>query len=454
MNNKPIRLKILTIMKKEISNIFNAFRAHIVDICQDAAKRAPYLVCDDERKRATLFTRTRVWTFANVVHAVMCCFKRTLSVEVAQFLETENLPQTTPEAYIERRALISDELFKDLNLWLNQHLYETGTVQQWKCGKYLCGIDGTRLSLPYTEELYKKYRQRDDKGYNLARGLFVTDLVNRTIVMADMYPNKTEERKAALESLTSDTFPYPLLFTVFVMDRGYPSLYLMNWFAKNTGGFIIRARRDTNPQVAAFMDSDKSSETVTLKLSPNRRDIDYPDPAPLEVRLVKRPPLEDEEVPTVYITNLDADQYPDEVIRNAYRMRWNSETEIGTAKNELQIEIFSGTREICIRQDFFAALILYNIESVIRLFCNKKLQSHTGKYKVQVSMNSTWLFTCLLIMAMFRSERILDRELTFSVKMFLRMHSLIRPGRSYPRKKKKIKSSGKYITLTNYKRGL
>ena len=105
---------------------------------------------------------------------------------------------------------------------------------------------------------------------------------------------------------------------------------------------------------------------------------------------MKRPPLEDEEVPTVYITNLDAGQYPDEVIRNAYRMRWNSETEIGTAKNELQIEIFSGTREICIRQDFFAALILYNIESVIRLFCNKKLQSHTGKYKVQVNMNSTW----------------------------------------------------------------
>ena len=59
----------------------------------------------------------------------------------------------------------------------------------------------------------------------------------------------------------------------------------MNWFAKNTGGFIIRARRDSNPQVAAFMDSDKSSETVTLKLSPNRRDIDYPDPDPLRYAL-------------------------------------------------------------------------------------------------------------------------------------------------------------------------
>lgn len=441
-------------MIRELSTIFNAFRAHIVDISQDAAKRAPYLVCDDERKRATLFTRTRVWTFANVVHAVMCCFKRSLSVEVAGFLEAEKLPQTTPEAYIQRRALISDEYFKDLNLWLNQLLCHTGTVQEWQCGMYLCGIDGTRLSLPYNDDLYGKYRQRDDKGYNLARGLFVTDLVNRTIVMAGMYPNKTEERKAALAALTSDDFPYPLQSTVFVMDRGYPSLYLMNWFAKSTGGFIIRARRDTNPQVAAFMDSGKSSETVTLSLSRNRRDIDYPVPAPLEVRLVKRPPLKDEEEPVVYITNLDAGQFPDSAIVNAYRLRWNTETEIGTAKNQLQIEIFSGTREVCIRQDFFAAIILYNIESVIRLFCNKTLQPRTGKYKVQVNMNRTWYFTCQLIMAMFRSARILDRELAFCVKMFLRMRSPIRPGRSYPRKKKKIKTSGKYITLTNYKRGL
>ena len=143
--------------------------------------------------------------------------------------------------------MISDELFKDLNLWLNQHLYrKPARCSNGSAAKYLCGIDGTRLSLPYTEELYKKYRQRDDKGYNLARGLFVTDLVNRTIVMADMYPNKTEERKAALESLTSDTFPYPLLFTVFVMDRGYPSLYTMNWFAKEYRRVHNTRRRDSN----------------------------------------------------------------------------------------------------------------------------------------------------------------------------------------------------------------
>ncbi len=103
--------------------------------------------------------------------------------------------------------------------------------------------------------------------------------------MADMYPNKTEERKAALESLTSDTFPYPLLFTVFVMDRGYPSLYPMNWFAKEYRRVHNTRPPRLNPQVAAFMDSDKSSETVTLKLSPNRRDIDYPDPDPLRYAL-------------------------------------------------------------------------------------------------------------------------------------------------------------------------
>lgn len=53
---------------------------------------------------------------------------------------------------------------------------------------------------------------------------------------------------------------------VFVMDREYSSLQLMNWFHANARGFIVGARRDTNPQVDRFMDSDRSEETVVLQL--------------------------------------------------------------------------------------------------------------------------------------------------------------------------------------------
>lgn len=443
-------------MVRIIKSIFNNFKEHIVEISNDRSLLESYLNCDSGHKRGSLFRRKRVWTFLNVVNAILMCFKKTLSTEIMEYLIGRDMPLTSPEAYIKRRGFISDRLFRELNGWLVGQTLNTGIIKTWKCGKYLCGIDGTRLSLPYTPELYRRYRGRSDKGHNLARGAFVTDLVNRLIVSADIYPNKTEERKAAIELLGSPDFPYPLQDTVFVMDRGYPSLYLMNWFHRNTGGFVIRARRDTNAAVAEFMDSDKTCATVVLELSPNRKDIDYERPEPLKVRLIKRPPIEADgnAEPVVFITDLNASEFFEKDIIEAYRLRWHSETEIGTAKNELQIEIFSGTREICIRQDFYSAIILYNFESIIRIPCNRKLARHGGKNHIQIDMNCTWELVIHLINIMFGPPGQFSNKLTFTVKLFLRLCSVYRPGRSEPRHKRLIKISGKYITFTNYKRAL
>lgn len=441
-------------MDKKISVIFNAFRCRIVDVCDNKSLRDTYVECDSPKKKTTLFSRVRVWTFRRLVQAIMSCFKRTLSVEVMEFLDKEKLPQTTPEAFIKRRGFVSSELFRDLNTWLLKTSDEHGIFQKWLNGKYLCGIDGTRLSLPYTPELYEKYRGRTDKGHNLARGVFITDLISRTILLADMVPNKTEERKAALNLLIQHEMPIDIKSTVFEMDRGYPSLMLMNWFHTNAGGFVIRARRDTNPQIGAFMDSDKSEKTIILQLSKNRRDIDYPTPEPLSVRLIKRPYLKDGEEPVVLMTDLDSDAFPSDKIIEAYQMRWHVETEIGTAKNELQIEIFSGIREICIRQDFFAAILLYNMETLIRIPLNKILASNGTDKKYQVDMNCTWALIVTLIEDFFKPQKVFDRELTFCLKFCLHVKSIIRHGRSSPRKKRIIKIDGKYITLTNYKRGL
>lgn len=441
-------------MKDKLRCLFNNFRSHIVEISSNVALRSPYIRCDDPANRDRLFTRNRIWTFSLTVQAIMSCFKETLSSEVIRFLDQKHLPMTTPEAFIKRRRFISSEFFRDMNTWLIRHSADTGFFTTWKQGLHLCGIDGTRLSLPYTPALYKKYRQRNDRNHNLARGVFITDLLNRTIVAADMVPNKTEERKAALNLLTHEEFPLNLQSTVFVMDRGYPSLYLMNWFDANTGGFIIRARKDSSPKIEAFMKSRRRSATVVLDLSENRHDLDYARPRPLTVRLVSRAAICKDEEPMVLITDLDSDIFSDDDIIQAYGKRWNSETEIGTSKNQLQIEIFSGIRDICIRQDFFAAIIMYNIESIIRIPCNKELQKQQKKYVYQVDMNATWQITRLFIWALFKSPGSLDKELTNCVKLFLKLTSIIRPGRSSPRIKRHIKTNGKYITLTNYKRGI
>lgn len=153
-------------MIKVVCTFFNALRAHIVEISTTETLRNKYIVCKDSTKRHTLFSRVRVWTFRLVVIAIMSCFKRTLSVEVMEFLEREKLPQTSSVAYIKRRGLISSELFRDLNTWLLSTAEQQNLFKKWRGNRYLCGIDGTRLSLPYTPALYKKYRQRKDKSYN------------------------------------------------------------------------------------------------------------------------------------------------------------------------------------------------------------------------------------------------------------------------------------------------
>lgn len=441
-------------MKKVVCSIFNALRAHIVEISTTEKLRNKYVICADSQKRHGIFSRVRVWTFQLLVIAIMSCFKRTLSVEVMEFLEREKLPQTSSVAYIKRRGLISSELFRDLNTWLLSTASRQGLFKKWHGDRYLCGIDGTRLSLPYTPALYKKYRQRNGKSYNLARGTFITDLINRTILAADIVPNKTEERKAALKLISEHEFPLDLQSAVFVMDRGYPSLQLMNWFHEHTGGFVIRARRDSNPAIARFMDSDLKETTVVLQLSKNRRDIDYPKPKPITVRLVRRQPVGAEKEPVVLISDLDKETYRAETIIEAYRMRWNVETEIGTSKNELQIEIFSGVRDICIRQDFFAAIMMYNMEAIIRIPVNDKLSEINRSYRYHVDMNCTWAIMTTIVEDLYKPPDVLDGELTFCVKFFLRVLSIMRPGRSLPRKKRVIKLEGKYITLTNYKRGL
>lgn len=441
-------------MENTIHMIFNAFREHIVELCDDKSLRQKYIVCSCRRKKANLFTRVRIWTFRLLVVAILSCFRRTLSVEVIEFLEEEQLPQTTPEAYIKRRGYISSELFRDLNTWLLKTADEKGIFQKWAGDKYLCAVDGTKLSLPYTPALCKKYRQRCDRVHNLAHATFVTDLINRTIVSAEIQPFRTAENNAVLSLLSGKDFPLDLKSSVFVMDRGYPGLRLMNWFHKNTGGFVIRARRDTNWQVSRFMDSNLKEQTVVLSLSKNRHDIDYPRPEPLSVRLVRSPFSKEGEEPVVIITDLDPEKFPADKIIEAYNLRWHVETEIGVAKNELQIEIFSGIRECCIKQDFFAAITMYNMGSLIRIGANKKLASRKTKRKYQVDMNCTWAFVITLINSLMMSRGRFNRELTYCVKIFLRMQSVVRSGRSSPRIKRVIKNSGKYITFTNYKRGI
>ena len=73
-------------------------------------------------------------------------------------------------------------------------------------------------------------------------------------------------------------------------------------------------------------------------------------------------------------------------------MRWEIETTYGKQKNQLQMEIFSGHKVICIEQDYAAGLFVANLQSIIVKQCEEKVKeiSVSRCYEYKINRNVSW----------------------------------------------------------------
>lgn len=157
----------------------------------------------------------------------------------------------------------------------------------------------------------------------------------------------------------------------------------------------------------------------------------------------------------VLITNLyDAALYRVEDMKHLYNMRWGIETYYGYIKQELQLGQFSGLAPVCIEQDFAANLFLFNLQSLVEKQCTTFVESigKKRKHQYKINKNISWASLKHLVVKLFLAKEpilILD-ELQ---KLFCDYLEPVRPGRKYPREKKRTPNS-KHYTLTNYKRAI
>lgn len=124
-------------------------------------------------------------------------------------------------------------------------------------------------------------------------------------------------------------------------------------------------------------------------------------------------------------------------------------------KNQLQIEIYSGHRVICIEQDYMAGLFVANLQSIIEKQCEQQIGelSLSRYYDYKVNKNTSWAFLKNRILKLFilpmESIDILE-ELQ---KLFMSSIEPVRPDRHFERTNPKRKR-GKYQTFTNYRRAV
>ena len=118
----------------------------------------------------------------------------------------------------------------------------------------------------------------------------------------------------------------------------------------------------------------------------------------------------------------------------------------------MQVEVFSGISETAIQQDFHAKTILYNVLSAL---CRQAaMMRHDGKDR-RINRNvALGILKLNAMLAITGKSPNRNNNLLSVLNEIGRFTTPVKKHRSNPRVFRKMKHSGKYITLYNYRRAI
>ncbi len=361
---------------------------------------------------------------------------KSLSLEIENFVKLFGIPLNiksfTKSAFVQYRKKIKPEVFKDLANAIVDEFYtdnEPG-VKLWN-GFRLLGVDGSRLTLPHTKELkniYGQTKNQSKEGVVQARLSVLYDVLNNYVIDGLLSPLKTGEGKLALEHL-NQTKEKDLV----IYDRGYPSFNLMYEHLKLQVDFVIRAKISFSNITQAFIDSGKTSQIVDISPGKNKsyKDKEYNNKASIKVRLI-RVELDDGEVELLISSLLNSKKHKSKIFKELYYKRWGVELFFDELKNKLKVEYFSGYSNQSILQDFYAAIFISNIQTLLVSELTDEINEKTkeNKYRYKVNNNLSYGFLKDRVVSLFFSNIEMEETIKELKNLFKKHLVPIRPDRS------------------------
>ena len=351
----------------------------------------------DDYVKPNSFVRNRVLNFFTTVVFILQMLRKTLSIEINNFVFISNtiasipLEKFTKSAFVQRRSLIHPAFFKKLYKVLIERIYKCNelNLRLWHGFRVLI-IDGSTINLPNTKDLGKVYgRSENQNGKSRVQGRMsvLLDMLNGFVIDSILSPLKQTERALALKHLSWIT-PNDLL----VLDRGYPGFEFFDILISNGVNFISRVPRNFNKVIASFVNSKSKDKIVEFRPSKN---TNYPKDYSIKLRIIKGKikvkgikRKDNEKLIIIVTTLLDSKKYKRKEILELYKSRWEIETYYNEVKNKLQIGIFSGYSQIAIEQDFYASFYISNIKTLIFLLLEGYVRYKTRGRKLDYKINS------------------------------------------------------------------
>lgn len=406
------------------------------------------------------FTRNRKQPFSSTLLFMFNLLRRSLAIEIDGFVRYlnehfsfGNARSFTSSAFIQNRKKIDSAVFSHLSNVIIENFYTTDNeTANYLNGIRILAVDSTKLTLPYTAELKKRYgvmKNQSKVEVVQARASVLYDVLNGLVLDAALDGLNKGERELAL-SHNQKWKKKDLI----IYDRGYPSYDFIHEHVKLRADCLIRVTIANFSFATTFVAGGKKSVVTEIYPSESHslKDKDYDKNTPLKVRLL-RVDLPGGEVEVLITTLLDSIIYPAKLFKKLYFMRWGVETFYDELKNKLKVEHFTGYSQVSILQDFYCAIFISNLQSVIvnDLEPELSVQNEGKEYDYKVNTNLSYGFLKNRILELLCKQAPLESVFQELEALFIKHTIPIRNNRTFPRHVGKYRARIRPKTTKNQK---
>jgi hypothetical protein len=405
------------------------------------------------RNRPEHFTRTRKMPLPDIINSMINRKGVTLLMELRGYMRISHPQESISKVgYLKQRMKLNPGAIKSLYRGHNANFYADGNARLYK-GHLVLAADGSGINIPTTPENIDKFGSPSRKGTKPQAQLglgCIYDVLNRLILESDINRCKFDEKKVAERQLERLPMTIGELPYIIVMDRGYPSTPFMLRMMGKGIKFIIRLKSNDYKKEQSAMASNDEQVAITLDKTRIAHYEGTEDGEMMKalgsfkLRIV-RVTLDTGETETL-ATNLAADAFGTDEMKELYSMRWGIETAYETLKDRLQLENFTGVRPILIEQDIYSTIYVSNVAEDIILDVEAEIEDPVKNRKHKMAINRT------IGIGIIKNDLIhviLEKDSARRKELFMKIYEDIsknlvpkRPGRHYPRTKGQL--AGKY----------
>jgi hypothetical protein len=363
------------------------------------------------------FSRKRKLSFEAMLKTIIGMGSKSLANEMIDFFQaSSDMPSAS--AFVQKRAKIKPEALKSVFDGFTKKILTTPSDKM-----KILAVDGSDIQIATNPQDESSFFQgaNGQKPYNLLHLNALYSLEQHIYIDTIIQGRWDWNEHAALQAMVDHSnIPKALV----IADRGYESYNTMAHIQEKGWSFLIRIKDGKTgiKEGLVLPNKDEFDIGISLKLTRKQTNeikellkdknhyrlisgttpFDYlpqksrkKDPVKfyeLNFRVV-RFRIKPDTFETV-LTNLDADNYPPVELKKLYATRWGIETSFRDLKYTIGMLDFHSKKVMCIHQEVYAHLIMYNFSEMItsHVVIANKQRKHTYKANFSVAVHMCRLF--------------------------------------------------------------